>query len=232
MRTLFFVGVLATTGCAAAPSPAGSAVAPPLQDTYTAHGNEPFWRLEADANGATWRTPEGERRADGPPIVAPTPITPGWSGFSARFAGETLTIEISQTPCADSMSGQVYPHTVRVRFEAQTYAGCGGDPLSLLSGEWRAFQGDVEIGTVNISADGAVNAHAGCNRMAGTLFVTGEGIAIGPLSATRMACAAPIMAQERALATGLQASTAFNLEQDGAIHLTGQSGSRIRLVRR
>ena len=51
--------------------------------------------------------------------------------------------------CHDGMSDMPYPNLVTVEFPAQTFRGCGGDPLTLLQGdEWHvldiAGQGVIE----------------------------------------------------------------------------------------
>jgi heat shock protein HslJ len=118
-----------------------------------------------------------------------------------------------------------------VQFGGQSFTGCGGEPMSLLAGAWRAFRGETELGEVTIGADGALNAYAGCNRMFGALQITGEGLAIGPIASTRMACAGDLMARESALARALEASTQFTVDAEGAVRLAGPNGETLRLTR-
>ncbi len=202
-----------------------------MAGAYVAHGSEPFWRLQADAAGAVWATPDGELRADAAPTPAPTPIVPGWRGLSVGFGGRTLTAQVTRGPCQDDMSGQFYPDRVQIEFGGQTYQGCGGAPLWLLTGDWRASANGAELGEVRIADDGALSGGAGCNRLMGQVTVTGEGIGIGPIAATRMACQGPAMAREATLATALERATRFSINPDGSISLLANDSESLRLSR-
>ena len=233
-KQLAFLVVFGLAACAPRAAPTTPAPAPAegaAAVAYTAQGNEPFWRLDADGAGAMWRTPEREIASDGPPTPAPTPTVPGWRGFSANFGGQRLMAEVTYGPCQDSMSGMFYPDRVAVTFAGQSFTGCGGAPMALLTGDWRAMIGADEIGTVSIAEDGGLSASAGCNRMAGRVALTGEGLAIGPLAATRMACAEPLMTREQRLAGALEAARSFSVEADGTVLLEGAGGQRLRLTR-
>ena len=60
--------------------------------------------------------------------------------------------------------------------------------------------------TLTFAADGQVSGDAGCNRYFGPYRTEGRTIAIGPLAATRMACADPVMTRERTLLDALGAA--------------------------
>lgn len=230
------LAALALGGCA---SPT-SAPEPALETgPYTARGNEPFWRLDVSDTAVTWTTPEETLTSDGPSVRAPTPVTPGWRGFSARFTGGELIAEVRPTACQDTMSGQTYPDTVSVTFRGATWSGCGGAPMDLLVGEWRlAAVGEApalagrEPVSLLIASDGGLSGFTGCNRFFGRLAVTGEGIAIEGLGMTRMACLDPgLSAQEQRVTQGLSGATAFALDAEGALLLPVGDGAALRWVR-
>jgi heat shock protein HslJ len=70
---------------------------------------------------------------------------------------------------------------------------------------------DTEL-TLNFGGEGTANGNAGCNDFNGAYTVSGEGLVIGPLTATQRLCAEEINAQERAYLSALQAAGSFSLE--------------------
>lgn len=91
-----------------------------------AQGNEPFWSLTVDEEGARWRTPEraeplrfsgGEWERSGQ----------GWlfqaTGSDADEA-ESLRLEVVEERCVDSMSGSRFPFSATVRLDGATVEGC------------------------------------------------------------------------------------------------------------
>lgn len=64
---------------------------------------------------------------------------------------------------------------------------------------------------VQFGVDGSIKGHGGCNTFSGSLEKTDAGVAIGPLGATRMACAEPIMKLETAFMEALQNTEKFEL---------------------
>jgi heat shock protein HslJ len=63
-------------------------------------------------------------------------------------------------------------------------------------------------------AGGKLSGEAGCNSYSGGYTVTGNGITVGELGATKMACAADVMAQEQAFLQALGAATTFQIAGD------------------
>jgi heat shock protein HslJ len=125
------------------------------------------------------------------------------------------------------MSGRPFPHTVVVAVNGETYTGCGGDTESLLVGEeWRVIrlEGREPTGlrrpTLLFAAGGVLTGDGGCNRFHATYEITGEGFAIGPVAATRMACAEPeANAQEGRFFSLLEQVTRFDIAEDGSLEL-------------
>jgi putative lipoprotein len=82
--------------------------------------------------------------------------------------------------------------------------------------------------TVKFDSEGSVAGSSGCNVFSGSYTDDGTTLSIGPLATTRRACAIPIMQQEQAFLTALQASTQYELTSqqltlrnpEGAIQVT------------
>jgi len=82
-------------------------------------------------------------------------------------------------------------------------AAAGTPAAAQLAGsEWRPTEiGGVEVPAgaamfVRFGGEGKLQGNGGCNGFFGTYKLAGDGIEIGPLGATRMACPAPIMERE------------------------------------
>lgn len=92
------------------------------------------------------------------------------------------------------------PHLSRFAFAltllAPTFAGAV-DLSSLAGSEWGFGDGDPRM--VQFRSAGKLAGHGGCNRFFGTYRqYDGGKLAIGPLGATRMACAGEVMEREQA----------------------------------
>jgi heat shock protein HslJ len=111
-----------------------------------------------------------------------------------------------------------------------TLKPASGEPLVFvaevqrLDGEWQVsgfnngrdavvgLKGDAPV-TLSFKA-GAVAGHAGCNSFRGTYVVDGQSVKIGPLAATRMACAEDVMKQEREFLAALESAVTWAVEGD------------------
>jgi heat shock protein HslJ len=69
--------------------------------------------------------------------------------------------------------------------------------------------------------DGNANGSTGCNSLNGTYTVDGAALTVGPLATTRMACEENLMAQEAAVLEALASVSGWEIDADGALHLTG-----------
>lgn len=201
--------------------PALAALATP----YRAHGNEPFWGLVIEADSMTLLTPEADPLTAALP--AAEPIEDG-RRFGAEAGGQPFVATIIDRPCADGMSGMPYPHTVGIVARGTEYHGCGGDPAALLTGEaWvvEAVDGDGILDgsqpTLNFDADGRVVGNASCNSYTAAYRMTGEGLSFSEAVTTRMACAPPLMEQERQFLEALGAADRFEMDASGALILRG-----------
>jgi heat shock protein HslJ/uncharacterized membrane protein len=105
-----------------------------------------------------------------------------------------------------------------------------GEPLVFvaeaqkLDGDWRVsgfnngrdavvgLAGDAPI-TLSFEK-GSVSGNAGCNTFRGAYTVDGQGVKLGPLAATRMACPDPLMKQEREFLAALESAVKWAIEGD------------------
>jgi heat shock protein HslJ len=96
-----------------------------------------------------------------------------------------------------------------------------GGGASMTGIEWRpTLLGTDEIAAdsemfVSFAVDGSIKGHGGCNKFFGSLQTTDDGLSVGELGATRMACPAEIMDRETAFMTALQDTTQFEMGGNG-----------------
>jgi putative lipoprotein len=64
---------------------------------------------------------------------------------------------------------------------------------------------------VLFAVDGSIKGSGGCNNFFGALEMTDEGLRVGPLGSTRMACPQPVMEREVAFMQALQATSRFEI---------------------
>ncbi|MFN8831453.1 MAG: META domain-containing protein [Labrys sp. (in: a-proteobacteria)] len=200
-------------------------------DTLRGRGNEPFWSVEKTAESITFRPMDGE-----PATVSPVP-TPRKDGnadiYEATVSGETFVLTIADTVCTDTMSGMPFPKSVTVALGAKTFSGCGGEPVTLLLGEWMIAEIDGKPAvagstpTIRLEPDGTLNGNGSCNRFFGSYALTGEGLTVGDFGSSMMMCEEPLMHQERAVLDILKAVGGFAIGEDGALILRGGDGRTI-----
>ncbi|SIO02161.1 Membrane-bound lysozyme-inhibitor of c-type lysozyme [Rhodovulum sp. ES.010] len=191
-------------------------------DSYAARGNEPGWRLEIAGGQMRYVGDYGETE-----IAAPLP-EPELAEGARRYApeGVDLVLTLGQALCHDDMTGMPYPDRAVVESGGRSLRGCGGDPMALLSAHpWRVEdidgRGLVDRSNVTLAVapDGGMSGAAGCNRYTGGVRLTGEGLRVGPVGATMMACAEALMTQERRFFDALARATRFDIADDGALQL-------------
>ncbi|MDH3748282.1 MAG: META domain-containing protein [Gammaproteobacteria bacterium] len=83
---------------------------------------------------------------------------------------------------------------------------------------------------VQFALDGSVNGHGGCNTFFGSLEKTDAGVEIGPLGATRMACAESVMTLETAFMNALQNIKKFEVSSDRLLLVDGENNLLIDLI--
>lgn len=105
-----------------------------------------------------------------------------------------------------------------------------------LSGEWHVedIGGMGVIDSSNITLDfsepGRLAGSGGCNRYTATL--SPEGFELGPVAATRMACAEAVMAQEQRFFDALASVTRYERDGTDALLLFAGEGSDPVIVAR
>lgn len=192
---------------------------------YVARGHEPEWSLAVE-NGSL-RLVAG---IGAEPIKARLPAVRVEGGsYVVEGADRALRITLTETLCRDSATGMPHPDAISVETGGVTLAGCGGDPLALLTGaEWVvediAGGGIIDRSHVTLVFDGLdrVAGSGGCNNYNGAFTISGEGVSFGPAAATMKACSEALMNQERRFFQTLAGVNRFDIDKDsGALVLIG-----------
>jgi heat shock protein HslJ len=191
--------------------------------SFVARGNEPFWRIEFTEEGISFQDMEGKTFT-----VSPKPESETANGvetFRAEVEGKPFSLTITDKICVDTMSGMPHPKTVAVAHGERKLSGCGGEPASLLHGEWSIIEIDGKAivanskPTLTFDADGRVHGNGSCNRYFGGFKLTGEGLSFSPLGSTQMACEQSLMDQEFKFHQILKEVSRFEIDQDGKLVL-------------
>lgn len=199
------------------------AVPPDPDQPYRARGTEPFWSLTI-AGGQVELIPNIGMT----PVRAPLPRA-GLEGadFVFDMAGAGMVLRLSDKICHDLMAGTPYPQTVSVTWQGDDLQGCGGESIDLLAGvAWVVEDidraGIIDASRVTLEFDAAsrrLAGQGGCNRYNAAFDLSGEGLSIGPAAATRMACGAALMEQERRFFAILSRISRFDIDPTGALLL-------------
>jgi heat shock protein HslJ len=87
-----------------------------------------------------------------------------------------------------------------------------------------AFVDGTQV-TMEFNDQGQVSGSAGCNRYTGTYQRSGDLLSFGPVAATRMACAPPILDQEMAFLGLLESGVRYEWTSDDRLILHPADGS-------
>lgn len=223
MRCLFTGTALALlAGCTTTPA----SVDTPGPVAYRAVGNEPGWSATIANGRMVMLLDYGERKID----VA-IDSRPSFNGH--RYSGGKAVLDVTHQLCKNVMSGMNYPDRATAMVDGKTFQGCGGDPVSLLTGEEWVVEDIGGKGIIDSSratmrfADGQVNGRASCNTYGAATTFTGEGFGVGPIRSTRMACAPALMNQEAFFLDILAKAARFDFSEDGALLIEDSQGRRI-----
>lgn len=222
------LAVIAATAAKAQPMPAD------VTGDVTAQGNEPFWSAEVSGDDLT------VRRLGFPDLgLSVVSRTAQGDGLAIRAAASspalTAVLTLGPGPCADTMADQTYPFTAELDLGDTVLSGCAGDPRALLSAvaEWRveAIAGtpvlpETEV-TLAFDAEDGLAGSGGCNRLRASYTITGEGLSIGPVAGTLMACPDPIQDQEARFTELLSEVVSFQVPGEGELVLVTRDGDRI-----
>ena len=171
------------------------------EDSLTARGNEPSWRLDVSAAGVAFEAPGLGLTFKAP--AAARDMLDGRPRIIAEAGGERLEATVVEKPCADMMTGMPFPIGVEVSYAGRTFQGCGGEIMTAIEGGWRVIRlggsplPEGVIVTIEFGPEGRVSGRTGCNRFTGGYTLTGEGLSFSPLGVTRMACPSPQMETEQ-----------------------------------
>jgi putative lipoprotein len=117
------------------------------------------------------------------------------------------------TPIADK-SGREPPHDLTVReWVVESIDGRGVI--------------DSSRTTLAFAPDGQVAGRAGCNRYSGVYRLQGSTVGFSGVATTRMMCGPALMEQEARFLKTLGLLTAWRLQPDGSLLLTGMDGSKL-----
>lgn len=192
---------------------------------YVARGHDPDWSLEV-GNGAIRFVPG----IGAEPVEAQLPAAKVEGGsYVVDLAAPAMRIVLTETTCRDSATGMPHPDSVTVEFGGAAHAGCGGDPLGLLTrAEWVVEDigggGIIDSSHLTLVFDGAgrVAGSGGCNSYNGAVTLTGEGLSFGPAAATMKACSEALMMQEQRFFRALTGVGRFDIDPvSGALLLIG-----------
>jgi heat shock protein HslJ len=75
--------------------------------------------------------------------------------------------------------------------------------------------------TMDFAADGALSGTTGCNQFSGTYTVDGSKLTVSPLTMTMMLCEGPVGDGEALFAPAIQGATAWAIDADGNLLLSG-----------
>ncbi|MCX7889544.1 MAG: META domain-containing protein [Rhodobacteraceae bacterium] len=189
---------------------------------FVARGNEPGWRLTIDNGDATI---EGMNIAT--PIMGRT-AAPQIAGAERTYAveGSDARATVEDRLARDDMTGMPAPAAVTLVLGGTAMKGTGGDPAALLQGVlWKATEvagspvpAGMEV-TLQFLDGGRVAGRSACNRYFGGFTLSGEGLALGQLGGTMMACGEAEMAMEQAFLKALAGVTRFDFDEGGALAL-------------
>ncbi|PWK59573.1 META domain-containing protein [Roseicyclus mahoneyensis] len=207
----------------------------PLEDmSWHAGGNEPFWSVTVEAGMLTLTRLGMEDLVLA--LQDPLMTEAGEILVLADHADMPLRAVMLRRPamCRDTMTGLPHPETVELSMGDQTIFGCGGAPLSLLTGrnwvvEDIAGSGVIDTSEVTLSfgTHGRVAGSGGCNRWFASYELTGEGLSIGQAGSTMMACTEALMTQERGFFAALEQVTGFDIDATGRLVLLGDGPTAI-----
>lgn len=200
--------------------------------SYRASGNEPAWSLEVGPAAMVLVLDAGQRRVKGSPLLRIS--RDGLQEYTAHAAEAAMQATVTPKICRDSMSGLPRPDRVEVSFGDEHWSGCGGDPESLLVGEeWQI----VEVGgapvlpgvpvTLRFQPDGALTGKTSCNSLTSRFSMSGEGLRLSPLVTTKMACAEPVMQQEKAVLAILADAPKHDFDAQGRLLVRASGGGQL-----
>lgn len=91
-------------------------------EVVTLVGNEPFWNVRIEGEGALWTSPDDPA---GTRFTASRFAGNNGLGFSGQLRGERFTATLTPGECSDGMSDRTYPFTATIALGDAVLYGCG-----------------------------------------------------------------------------------------------------------
>lgn len=203
-------------------------------ETWYAKATGGGWDLDFAEGKITLRR-EGAEMASYP---LPTPVINEGLDYLLTSDGRAPVRVSLYGGICENGSRLLYPHSVTVKIGDKFSTGCGGDPLALLTGQvWRvgSIRGEALTGeavpTLNFFDDMTLAGNGSCNSYRSSFTLDEEGLQIQPGASTMMACAEPLMAQERSFHAALAEVVAYVIDGDGTLSLYSRGGEALRAKR-
>ncbi len=197
-------------------------------------GNEPGWHVSFDQDVTRINLQYGKTKINLPRAVIDRDGKQ-WR-YTASDSTQLLKAQLENKLCVDDMSGMTFPIKATITMGEETYSGCGGTSALVLSGgDWIVthiggvpVQGNVTLG---FNTSDQFSGSSGCNRFASTYNLSGEGMRIGRMATTRMACAPALMQQEARFIKLLETVDQFEIPKQGELLLHGENDQEIKAHR-
>ncbi|WP_125722799.1 META domain-containing protein [Flavobacterium ustbae] len=205
-----------------------------LQYYFKATGNEPFWGIKIGRDQIVFTSlipgKESITFSHTEPIKA---MDANVKMYKLSNEKTTATVSIQQLECQDSMSGAIFPYSVKAEIknnselDTQKLSGCGKYytdyrlhdiwVLEELNG-YKVFATDFQKEMPRIEINSAENrfmGYGGCNSITGQIFYEKDLLRFSKVVSTLMAC--PQGNKEGEFLKALQSSTTYSLENNQLI---------------
>jgi heat shock protein HslJ len=210
---------------------------------FRAMGNEPEWSLKISSKQIEFTSLSPDFKSFTAPHIDPIrAMDANVKTYRLTTSTGTAAITIEQQKCANTMSGQELPYTVRVEMTnnsntSKTFSGCGYYVIDArLHDIWVLEKMNGENVSLNKFAkqlpniginsnNGTFTGYTGCNRMNGTVFFEKGLLRFTNITTTEMACGP--QNRESELLHSLQSSTTYQVAN---MRLTLTNPSGIELV--
>lgn len=207
-------------------------------------GNEPEWDLKISETEINFKSlKEGFESIIGNPIGPDRAMDANVKRYRVVVNEGTMTIQIQQQDCENTMSGEKMPYTVQIKFENSKtmksidLKGCGyyvtdyrlNDiwVLEKMNGKMVSSV-DFPNGFPSLEINSKTNmfmGFAGCNNMSGSLFFEQGLLRFTNAITTRKSCAADL--KESAFLKALNSTTSYRVEN---LRLTLKNPALVELV--
>lgn len=211
-------------GLIAAATLAQPAMATDLSEPYKAWGIEPAWQAVIATDRIEIDVRFGTAKATLPyPIIKETE-----TGAIVDLPTIQTRLILTDALCRDIAVGMPHPQTAELHFNGEILRGCAGAPGALLADtKWQvaALNGQPVGGEVSATLDfdlsAKITGDTGCNKFFGEYSIHGEGISLGDLASTKIACPGSLDMQEAAMLSALSQTRRFDFDGDGRLLMIG-----------